>query len=148
MTIQSMLMRTLVGGHLPATMLFDLTLTVVRIFTGLAMALAHGWGKVIHVERIPERALNVGFPELLAMPMGWAAALSEFAGGLLLAMGLLTRPAAFFILCTMTVATYSHIVVRGDPFTGYEKALLFWFLAFQFVLVGSGRFSMDYLLRR
>ncbi|MFA9476926.1 DoxX family protein [Phycisphaerales bacterium AB-hyl4] len=136
----------LFGGWLPNAIVADLVLTAVRIFTGLAMALAHGLGKVTApTEEIAERAARLSFP----MPtlFGWAAALSEFVGGLLLALGLLTRLSAFFILCTMTVAVYSHVVVREDPFRGYELALLFWFLCLQFLFIGSGRFGIDRFLR-
>lgn len=141
----------LLGGWMPERIGADAAFTAVRVCTGLAMALGHGWGKVSGpAEQVVNRAANLGFP--LPELFGWGAALSEFAGGLLLAAGLLTRPAAFFILCTMTVAIFSHWHVRGDPFTGpdgsYERASLFWLICLQFIVLGSGRLGLDRVLRR
>lgn len=136
---------------MPESVRADAVLTAVRVFTGLAMALAHGWGKVFGdpADNVA-RAARLGFP--LPEVFGWAAAISEFAGGLLLAIGLFTRPAALFILCTMVVATYSHAVVRGDPFSAmeggsYELACVFGVLCLQYLVIGSGRFGVDRLVR-
>jgi putative oxidoreductase len=85
----------------------------------------------------------MGFP--LPALFAWAAALSESLGGLLLAVGLLTRPAAFFILVTMFVAAF--IRQAGDPFLERELALLYGAVAIQFLLVGSGRFGLDAFFR-
>jgi putative oxidoreductase len=71
----------------------------------------------------------------------WSAAAAETVGGLLLAIGLLTRPSAFFIICTMTVAVvFQH---ANDPFTGKERALLFGAIALCFLFTGAGRWSID-----
>lgn len=136
----------MLGGLTPPGVLGDAMLTAVRIAMGLSLALAHGWGKIMGPSGIIGQAESLGFP--LPELAGWAAALSEFAGGLLLAVGLLTRPAAFFILCTMSVAIYSHVMVREDPFAGgWELAFIYWMLALQFLVFGSGRFGVDKLLR-
>lgn len=144
------LRRTLFGG-IPVAFLADLSLTAMRVFTGLALALAHGLGKVRgagdpdgFVQNAPEA---MGFP--LPVLFGWMAALSEFAGGILLAVGLLTRVASFFVLSTMAVAAfYHHMYLQSDPFLGYERALLFLVIALQFIVLGGGRFSIDRFIRR
>ena len=60
--------------------------------------------------------------------------------------GLLTRPAAFFALCTMlTAAGLRH---AGDPFGDRELPLLFASVFFLLVLAGAGRYSLDALIRR
>ncbi len=74
--------------------------------------------------------------------MGFMAGLSEFAGGLLLLLGLFTRPACFFLLCTMVVATLMH-VTKGDPFVKYSHALEAAILFFSLLLIGPGKFSFD-----
>ena len=79
--------------------------------------------------------------------MGFMAAISESGGGLLLAMGLLTRPACFFLLSTMTVATTMH-VQSGHPFVKYSHALEAGILFFSLLLIGPGRISLDEVLRR
>jgi len=74
----------------------------------------------------------------------------EFFGGLLVMLGLLTRPAAFICSGEMAVA-YWHvhglhallpIVNRG------ELAMLYCFLFLYIVARGPGRFSLDNLLRK
>jgi putative oxidoreductase len=131
-------------GRFPGNWLGDVGLLGLRLFTGLALALAHGRGKVPPSERFVSGVAELGFP--LPALFAWAAALSEFAGGFLLAAGLFTRPAACMILVTMLVAG----VVRhaGDPFKDKEKAFLFAAIAFACLGLGGGRLALDHLLRR
>ena len=86
----------------------------------------------------------MGFP--FPVFFAYAAGLSEFAGGVLLAAGLMTRPSAFFILITMLVA--GLIRHADDPFSSMEKSLLFAGIAFVFLVEGGGRFSVDGWLRK
>ena len=73
---------------------------------------------------------------------GFLAALSEAGGGLLLILGLLTRPACFFLLSTMVVATTVHIQ-GGDSFNDYSHALEAAILFFSLLLIGPGKYSLD-----
>lgn len=86
----------------------------------------------------------MGFP--LPALFAWAAALSELGGGLLLAIGLLTRPAALTVLITMLVAAF--VRNAGAPFGDRELALLYGIAALLFLLAGAGRYSLDAQLRR
>jgi putative oxidoreductase len=122
----------------------DVGLALLRVFTGLTLALAHGIGKIPPSERFVAGVAEMGFP--LPVLFTWAAGLAEFAGGLLLAAGLLTRPASFFILFTMFVAVF--IRQAGDPFGDLELPLLFGMVALLYLLAGSGRFGLDALLFR
>jgi putative oxidoreductase len=117
---------------------------VLRLFAGLALAFGHGLGKLPPSARFVQGVEKMGLPQPEAF--AWAAGLSEFAGGLLLAVGLLARPASFFILVTMLVAG----VLRhaADPFPVKEKAFLFAAVALFFLLAGAGRFSLDAMIRR
>lgn len=133
----------LFGGAMPSSVVGDVGLTVLRVFAGLSMALAHGWGKVPVQQGFIDGVSGMGLP----MPevMAWAAALSELLGGLLIALGLLTRPAALCLLGTMLVAAF---VAHGDdPYQKKEMALLYGSIAFAFLLAGGGRFSIDFLIR-
>lgn len=77
----------------------------------------------------------------LAEVLGPSAALSEFAGGLLVALGLFTRPAAASVLLTMLGAAF---VVHGDdPFARKELALAYAVAALALVIAGGGRWSVD-----
>lgn len=130
-----------IGSRYP---LPDLGLLVLRVFAGLGLALAHGLGKIPPSERFISGVIEMGFP--LPGVFAWAAGLSEFVGGILLAIGLLTRPAAFFVLVTMFVAAF--IRQAGDPFGERELALLYGAVAVLFLFAGSGRFGLDALLLR
>ncbi|MDQ3521826.1 MAG: DoxX family protein [Gemmatimonadota bacterium] len=128
------LREVLFGGSGGASPQADVGLMLLRGFTGLALALAHGLGKLPPNPRFVERVSGFGFPapELFA----WASGFAEFGGGLLLAFGLLTRPVAAFIFFNMMVAVlFAH---ADEPFTGKEKALLFGIVALMFAFVGSG----------
>ena len=78
---------------------------------------------------------------------GFAAACSEFFGGLLLAFGLLTRIAAFFIGFTMFVALTFHLN-KGDTFTTYSHPLSLLFVCIGLLIAGGGIYSLDRLLRK
>lgn len=134
--------RFFIGGAGGADALADLGLLLLRVFAGLAMAFAHGLGKLPPSPGFVRTVGGLGFPapELFA----WGAGVAEFAGGLLLAIGLLTRPASLAIAFTMAVAAFGRHA--DDPFAGKEKALLFLFVAVMYLLTGPGRFSVDALL--
>jgi putative oxidoreductase len=134
----------LFGGDGGGSAVADVGLLVLRLFAGLSLAFAHGLGKLPPSERFVETAAGLGFP--VPVFFAWAAGISEFFGGLLLALGLLTRPSVFFIACTMAVAAFG--ASAGDPYTDKEKALLFLAVALMFLIVGSGRYGLDRRLFR
>ena len=119
-------------------------LALFRVFAGLSLALAHGFKKVPPSEGFIEHTGDLGFP----MPefFAYSAGLAEFAGGLLLAFGLFTRPAAFFVTITMFVAGF--INHAGDPFGTAEKAYIYFAIAILYLVLGSGRFSADSCVRK
>ncbi len=121
----------------------DLAWAIVRITFGLSLCLFHGYAKVFGggVQGLTGAVANLGFPH--ASLFAWAAALSELAGGALLALGLATRPAAAFIAFTMGVALYSH---RAELAHG-ELALLYLVVAVFALVAGGGAFSLDTRLR-
>ena len=139
-----MLKRILFGGDGTGSPAGDVGLMLLRGFVGLAMALTHGLGKVRNPSGIIQGAAALGFPAPTLF--GWAAALSEFAGGLLLAFGLLTRPSAFLIASTMTVAAF--VRHARDPFQIKELAVLYFMVGICFLFTGSGRYGLDALFRR
>ena len=117
----------------------DIGLLVLRVGAGLSLALAHGLGKIPPSDGFVEATAGMGFP--LPVVFAWAAALSEFLGGLLIAFGLFTRPAAVFVAITMAVARF--VTHGADPFADGELALMYLLVALTLVLTGAGRYSLD-----
>lgn len=131
-------------GAAPRAALTDVGLLILRAVTGLALALAHGLGKMPPSDRFVGMVEGLGFPApgLFA----WGSGFAEFVCGLLLAVGLLTRPAALFIVLNMTVVIL--LAHAGDAFGDREKGLLFGVIALTFLIIGGGRYSLDAVLRR
>lgn len=139
-----MLKQILFGGESGLSWAANIGFALLRIFTGVALMFAHGAGKVPPSEKLVESTAKLGFP----MPefFAWAAGLSEFVGGGLLALGLLTRISSFFIACVMLTALLGvHI---ADAFDKQEKAFLYLFIALCFLMKGAGDWSVDSFLRR
>lgn len=122
----------------------DLGLLIFRLFLGLAMALAHGLGKLPPPDRMIEGVTAMGFP--LPIVFAWAAALAEFVGGILIAVGLFTRYSAFFLGITMAVAGF--IVHGADPFGNKELAFFYLAGCALLFLTGAGAYSLDKLIRK
>ena len=120
----------------------DLGLLVLRLGVGLTLTLAHGLGKLPPSDGFIEGTAAMGFP--LPVLFAWAAALSEFLGGLLLAVGLATRPAAVFVSVTMAVAFF---VRHGGDLGEGEKAFLFLVGAVALAVSGAGKLSLDAWIR-
>lgn len=135
--------RVLCGGSQIKALPADLGLTILRLFAGLALAFNHGLSKIPPPQMFIESVSGMGFPAPTFF--AWSAALSELVGGLLLAIGLFTRPAALFILITMGCAAF--ILHRADPFQEREPALIFGAVALVFLFAGAGRLSLDHFLR-
>lgn len=82
------------------------------------------------------------FPAFFA----WMGAASEAIGGLLLVLGLLTRPAAFLVCCTMLVAMFMQQFHEG--LWNMLPAMGFLWTCLPALVLGSGRFGFDYLLTK
>ena len=80
----------------------------------------------------------------------WVAGILETVGGLLILLGLFTRPVAFLLCGEMAVAYYQQHYPRGFwPLqNGGELAVLYCFVFLYFCTSGAGPVSLDRLLRR
>jgi putative oxidoreductase len=89
-------------------------------------------------------ATKLGLPAPLALVAG----LIEFFGGILLAVGFLTRPVAAFIVGLMFVAVSQVHLGAGFFWTsgGYEYPLFWGVVALAYVIRGGGRYSVDALI--
>ncbi|MEQ1722103.1 MAG: DoxX family protein [Pseudobdellovibrio sp.] len=122
----------------------DLGSLILRLFVGISMAFAHGLGKIPPSQQLVDGVTGMGFP--LPEFFAWAAALSEFAGGILIVAGLFTRHAAIFLGITMAVAAFK--VHGADPFQVKELAFFYLFACLTLLFQGAGRFSLDNLFRK
>ena len=123
----------------------NLGLLLLRVMLGAGMA-THGFNKIF-VRDMADFASGIakmGLP--LPLVLAWAAALSECAGGICVAVGVWTRAAAFFIFVTMSVAAF--ITHGGDPFSKKELALAYWAMAGAVVLIGPGGLSLEAMRRK
>lgn len=137
-------MKKLLFGNIDNPLTTDFMVTLLRVFVGLSLMLAHGARKIPVSDGFIEHVGSLGFP--MPVVFAWAAALSEYIGALLLAVGLFTRPAAFFVVITMFFAAFVNHA--GEPFGAAEKAYLFMAISALFMIIGSGRYSVDTLVRR
>lgn len=92
----------------------------------------------------------LGGQAMTANPMMLAAGIIEFAGGLLIAVGLLTSWAAFIASGEMAVA-YFMVHAKGGFWPILNKGELAVLYCFAFLYIaarGSGPYSVDALMRR
>ncbi len=115
---------------------------LLRVWLG-AMMITHGFGKVFgDNSKFIAGVEEMGFP--LPAFFGWAAALSEFAGGIFLTLGLFTRFWSLMALATMAVAAF--IAHADDPFKNKELAFTYLAMSLVVFLLGPGRASLDHLI--
>ena len=136
-------LRTLLFGTGATSRATDVGLLLLRVGVGLAMAFGHGLGKLPPSAGFVEATAGLGFPAPTLF--AWLAALSEFAGGLLIAVGMLTRPAAAALAFTMGVAFF--LQHGADPFADKELAFVYGVAALALVATGAGRLSIDEAVR-
>jgi putative oxidoreductase len=127
------MMRDRIAQYRPAM------LSILRIVTGLIF-LAHGTQKFL------------AFPAGSRAGSGWAldnlgsvAGIIELVAGVLLVLGLFTRPAAFVASGTMAVAYwYAHAPTDFFPVNNAgDAAILYCFVFLYLVFAGPGPLSVD-----
>ncbi len=109
---------------------------VMRILVGLLFA-QHGLQKVF--------GLFGASPGEMPQALRWSAGLIELVGGLLVALGLQTRIAAFICSGTMAVAYFTaHAPQHFVPVVNKgELAILYCWIFLLIAARGGGRFSVD-----
>jgi putative oxidoreductase len=122
-----------------------LSYPLIRVLTGLLL-LSPGIDKMFYggAGRIAAgNILRIGVQPPLAW--AWTVAGLEFFGGILLVLGLFTRPVAFALAIEMAVITWGVLAPRAWLWTGngVEVGLLLALVLVGLVFGGSGRYSLD-----
>ena len=120
-----------------------MALLFLRLFVGLMM-LTHGWAKL---ESFSETSVAGSFPD----PIGLGSSLSltlvvlaEFGASLLIILGVFTRLAVIPLIINMSVAVF--VIHAPDTFAVKELAVMYLGVYIALFFLGSGRFSVDYIL--
>jgi putative oxidoreductase len=129
-------------------------LGVLRIVTGL-LFLEHGTQKVMDFPPAPAMPAVATHTAAAAAPglmslLGHASGPIELIGGLLITVGLFTRPAAFILAGEMAIA-YFMVHFSKDFFPIINKgelAVIYCFVFLYFTFAGGGAWALDGLLRR
>lgn len=127
----------------------DAGLLLMRVAIGLIFA-KHGYEKLVAGESVwlwvGQQMALVGIP---FFPSFWGllATITEFAGGICLALGLCTRWVSLLLAAVMVVAVVYHIHSKDD-FTKISHPLSLLFVFLGFVLAGAGSYSLDAYLKR
>ncbi len=118
-------------------------LSVFRIVVGLLFT-EHGTAKLLH---FPELA---SFDNLQPFSLVGFTGVLELVGGVLILLGLFTRPAAFILSGEMAVAYFMAHAPRGFfPLLNNGEAAVFYCFAFLYLAVaGGGAWSLDKARRR
>jgi len=111
-------------------------LGVLRIVTALQF-IEHGTQKLFNFPVSDHAGALTG--------LSLTAGILEFAGGILLALGLLTRPVAFLLAGEMAIAYFmAHYPRDFFPVNnGGDSAISFCFIFLYLVFAGAGAFALD-----
>lgn len=131
----------------------SLGLLILRVGTGLLMFFGHGLSKL---QGFAEKSKGFPVPDFfplkyMSSPVSLGATIfAEVACAALLVLGLATRPAAFVLAFTMTVAAF-NIHATGPLFMSggagsKEPAILFLIPCLALLLSGAGSISADGLI--
>lgn len=112
-------------------------LSVLRIMTGL-LILQHGTSKYL---AFPVSQMSNASPTTMV----GAAGIFELVGGILIVLGLFTRPAAFILSGLSAVAYFYVSAPRGfyPLLNGGELAVLYCFTFLYLAAAGGGPWSID-----
>jgi putative oxidoreductase len=119
-------------------------LAVFRIVAGLIF-ITSGTMKLFGFPPSP-----VPVPQLDVFSQIWIGAVMEFAGGILIVLGLFTRPTAFLLAGEMAVAYFQfHFPGSFWPTVNMGIApILYCFLFLYLMVAGAGAWSVDRIIAR
>jgi putative oxidoreductase len=127
-------------------------LLAIRLYWGWQFA-QDGWGKLNHLDKVAEffASLSLPAPHMTAL----VVALIEFVGGILFALGLLSRLTSLVLFVNMTMAylsvpddrvNFSHIFSKPEDFYN-ATPYTYWFAALLILILGPGSLAVDTLIK-
>jgi putative oxidoreductase len=134
-----------------ASSLQSVLLLAVRLYWGWQF-MQTGWGKLHRLDKVTQFFSSLGIPAA-GLNAGFISSL-ELVGGLLLAVGLASRPIALLFVGDMVVAYFTadheaFVSFFSDPDKFVGAAPCTFLCASILILIfGPGRFSLDALLER
>ena len=125
-------------------------LLILRGGVGLSLAWFHGWPKITGGEErwlwLGSQMRHIGI-DFWPIFWGFCASLVEFAGALLLALGIFTKWNALLLAFVMLIASQYHVQSSGD--WGDAAHSLELFLVFVAIFtMGPGKYSVDQYFNR
>lgn len=144
-------MKSMMGKYLPilndaGTALQSPFLLLVRLYWGWQF-IETGWGKVNHLDKVTEFFTSLGIP-FAVLQAPFVAGL-ELVGGVLLLVGLVSRPIALLLAINMMVAYIAAdrealLAIVSNPEQFYNAApYTFLFAAMLIFIFGPGQISID-----
>lgn len=122
----------------------DLALLIARVGIA-ALMLTHGVPKLIMLFS----GQPVQFPAVMGLSSNLSLTITvfvEFLCSVFLIVGLATRLSSLFSAIIMAVAAF--YIHSADPFAVQEMSLHFLLVYIVLIIAGSGRYSVDYLLKQ
>lgn len=122
----------------------ELGILILRVGIGL-MFVFHGWPKISGgVETWVKLGMAMKFMGIGFAPAFWGfmSAATEFFGGILIAVGLLTRPVAMVLTFNMLVAVILKFST-GAGLSGASQAIEVGIVFLSLILIGPGKYSID-----
>jgi putative oxidoreductase len=126
-------------------------LLIVRLYWGWQLS-QNGWGKLHNLPHVTEFFTSLGLPAPGATAIFVSSV--EFVGGILLAVGLLSRIAALAIVIDMFTA---YVIADREAFLSFfsdpgkfyvADPFTFLFVGLLILIFGPGKLSLDTLLER
>lgn len=129
--------------------LISVSVLLLRCTVGILLFVA-GSGKVLGwFAGYGMEATLQGYAKMgLSAPLAYVSMFTELLGGLLLVIGLLTRPVAFAIMINMLVATIVSLPGGFMGPTGAQTPFIFLMIDIAILLAGPMTYSLDTVIFR
>ena len=127
----------------------DFGLLLARLGVGLSLVIFHGYAKLMGGPELwAKLGTNMAQLHITQYPVIWGflSAFAESVCACLLVVGVLFRPAAFFVAFNMFVAVLTHLHMPADSpnhgWMGASHALELMAVSLGFIFTGPGNWSL------